>query len=191
MAKSVYAQHALHQSFLDMQCMKGGNIRAFLENLELRRNELTAAGVTVTDAEFECTVLRGIPDWLAAYTSQLLGTTILNGKSHAMPDIIHILSGEADHVKTRNASKEQPQTKGKKVAQTLDEALAATGTSEGNNARHRKGKCHRLWQGRPLGARMSHQEEGGSHSCSSSKLEWAVSTGKLRHQVREQACRLC
>src|SRR5712691_2736080 len=101
-----------------------------------------SGGVTITDAEFEHMVLRGIPDWLAAYASQLLGNAILNGKSPALPDIIHILSGEADHVKTRNASKEQPQTKGKKVAQTPDEALAATGTSEGDNARHRKGKCH-------------------------------------------------
>src|SRR5712691_4846745 len=102
-----------------------------------------SGGVTITDAEFEHMVLRGIPDWLAAYASQLLGNAILNGKSPALPDIIHILSGEADHVKTRNASREQPQTKGKKVAETPDEALAATGTSEGDNARHRKGKCHR------------------------------------------------
>src|SRR5712691_779099 len=139
MAKSVYAQYALRQSFLDMQCMKGGDVRAFLENLELRRNELTAAGVTVTDAEFECTVLRGIPDWLAAYASQLLGTTILNDKPYEMSDIIHILSEEADRVKTRSASKEQPQAKGKNAAQTPesrpDEALAVTGTYKGGNTR--------------------------------------------------------
>jgi len=62
MAKSVYMWHALHQLFLDMQCMKGGDVRAFLTDLEMWRNELTAAGVTITHAEFERTVLRGIPD---------------------------------------------------------------------------------------------------------------------------------
>jgi len=45
-------------------------------------------------------------------------------------------------MKTRNVSKEQPQAKGKKVAQMPDEALAATDTSEGGNTRHHKGKCH-------------------------------------------------
>ena len=63
-----------------------------------------------------------------------------------MSDIIQILSEEADHVTTRNASKEQPQAKGKKAAQTPesqpDEALAATNTLEGNNTRRCKGKCH-------------------------------------------------
>ena len=112
----------------------------------MRHDKLTAAGVTVTDAEFERTVLRGIPDWLAAYASQLLGNAVLNGKSYEMSDIIQILSEEADRMMTRNASKEQPQAKGKKAAQTPesrpDEALAATNTLEGDSTRHRKGKCH-------------------------------------------------
>jgi len=54
--------------------LKGGDVRAFLTGLKTWHNELTAAGVTITDAEFERTVLGGIPDWLAAYASQLLGT---------------------------------------------------------------------------------------------------------------------
>jgi len=32
-AKSAYAQADLHQSFLDMHCTKGGDIREFLGNL--------------------------------------------------------------------------------------------------------------------------------------------------------------
>src|SRR5260221_2631606 len=167
MAKTVYAQHALHQSFLDMQCMKGGNIRAFLENLELKPNELTAAGVTITDMEFEFTVLWGIPNWLATYTSQLLGTTILNDKPYEMSDVIHILSEEADHVKTRNASKEQPQAKGRNAAQTPesrpDEALAVTSTSEGVFTRRRPGKCHHCGK-----------EGHWAHKCCTKKREEAA-----------------
>ena len=142
MAKSVYARHALHQSFLDMQCPKGGDVRAFLESLKMRRNELEAAGVTITEAEFEHTVLRAIPDWLASYTSQLLGNAILNGKSHSMSVIIQLLSDEADRVKTRNVDKEQPPVKGKRAAQMGDEALIVTNSHEGGNPRRRKGKCN-------------------------------------------------
>ena len=140
--KSVYTRHALHQSFLDMQCPKGGNIRAFLESLKMRRNELEVARVTITEAEFEHTVLQAIPYWLASYTSQLLGNAILNGKSHSMSVIIQLLSDEADCVKIRNMDKEQPPVKGKRVAQMGDEALIVTNSHEGSNPRCRKGKCN-------------------------------------------------
>ena len=47
---------------------------------------------------------------------------------------------------TCDTSKEQPQAKGKKAAQTPesrpDEALATTNTLESDNTRRRKGKCH-------------------------------------------------
>ena len=101
------------------------------------------AGVHITDAEFERTVLRGISDWLAAYASQLLGNAALNGKFHVMSDIIKILSEEVDHVKARNTM-EQPPAKSRKVAQTdhVDEALTVTNNSSDSSSRHRNGKCH-------------------------------------------------
>ena len=48
MAKSEYAKANLYQSFLDMKCLKGGDICEFLNDLSTKRHELKAIGITVT-----------------------------------------------------------------------------------------------------------------------------------------------
>ena len=146
-AKSEYAKADMHQSFLDMRCPKGGDVREFLTGLKSKRRELRAAGVNVTEAEYERTILRGIPDGLANYASQMLNSTHIStkytGKAVDMSDIIDSICEEADRMKIRRALKDQAQgqAKSKKGGQT-DEALAATSTSEGGNRKHRKGKCN-------------------------------------------------
>jgi len=145
MAKSAYARNALHRSFVDMRCPKGGDIRTFLTNLKMRRNELLAAGITISCEDFKRTVLDGIPDALSTYASQMLMSACLNGNILEMKDIIHVISEEADHTRNRHAPKDQSQGQsrgnGNKEGQP-DEALAATSPPEGGNSRHRKGKCH-------------------------------------------------
>ena len=138
-AKSAYARKALHQSFVNMQCPKGGDVRAFLSSLTLRRNEPLAAGVTISDEDFEQTVLDGIPEALATYASLMLSQSQLDGKQREMKDIMHILLEEADHMKIRCTPKDHSQGKGKNQSQ-LNEALAVT-TSDSSKKR-RKGKCH-------------------------------------------------
>ena len=56
-AKSAYAKANLHQSFLEMHCAKGGDVREFLANLCYKKEELAAAGVHITDKEYERTIL--------------------------------------------------------------------------------------------------------------------------------------
>jgi len=111
--KSAYAQNALYQSFIDMQCLKGGDVHAFLSSLTKQRNELLAAGITISNEDFEHTVLNGIPDPLAAYASQFLGQACLNGKPLEMRDIIYLLSKEVDHIKTCCVLKDQAHAQGK------------------------------------------------------------------------------
>lgn len=48
LARSAYAQADLHQSFLEMCCTKGEDVREFLARLCCKREELAAAGVQVT-----------------------------------------------------------------------------------------------------------------------------------------------
>src|SRR6266581_3949619 len=69
--KSEYAKTDLHQSFLDMKCPKGGDVREFLDGLRSRRHHLCAIGVNVTDTQYQRTILRCIPDSLAAFASQM------------------------------------------------------------------------------------------------------------------------
>ena len=108
----------------------------------MRPRIVTAAGVTVNDEDFECTVLNGIPDALGTYALQLLTSTRLNGNTLVMKDIIHALSEEAHCTRNRCVPKDQSQGQRSNKKGQPDEALATTNTSEGGNLRCRKGKCH-------------------------------------------------
>ncbi len=52
-AKSVYAQNDLEAAFFEIMCPKGGNVRAFLTDLHYKREALAAAGVCITDKEYQ------------------------------------------------------------------------------------------------------------------------------------------
>ena len=137
-AKSAYAQADLHQAFLEMRCAKGGDVRDFLASLCCKREELAAAGVSVTEKEYERTILRGIPSELATFASHLLSSALII-KSTApinLDALINQICEEADRLKSRR-SKGQ----GGKKDTTTDEALAATASEDGKR-RRRKGKCH-------------------------------------------------
>jgi hypothetical protein len=77
MAKSMYAQNNLKSEFFEMHCPKAGDICMFLTSLRYKHEELVAAGVHVTNKEYQCTVLCGIPKELTKFTSQLLSSTKL------------------------------------------------------------------------------------------------------------------
>src|SRR5258708_29647210 len=57
-AKSAYMQADLHQSFLEMCCAKGGDVREFLGTLSYKREELAASRGDSTDKEYKHTILR-------------------------------------------------------------------------------------------------------------------------------------
>ena len=115
-----------------------------------KRYELKAAEVSVTDTEYQHTILKGVPDALADYTAQTLLTLRLAVKYTGMPvdmsDVIDLVCEEADRKKTRHMLNDpaQGQSKGKSwsVPQAPDEALATVGTNEGSNGRRCKGNCH-------------------------------------------------
>ena len=142
-AKSEYARNDLEQQFLEMRCPKGGDVRAFLANLKTKRNELTAVGVTIADKDYQRTVLRGIPDELARFASQLLTSARLAHNSSAVNvnELTQAICEEADRLKIRRAHHQNPGKDGKKGQP--DEALAATNSSDNAGGRRRRsGKCH-------------------------------------------------
>jgi hypothetical protein len=144
-AKSSYAQNDLEQSFLDMRCAKGEDVRTFLKGLQYKRDELAAAGVTVSDRDYRRTVLRGIPGRLAEFASWLLTS---RGSSNPIDTdtLIGDICEEADRTKNRRGKDrdQQGKTETKQQNQT-DEALAASDTNaSGSNGRRkrRQGDCH-------------------------------------------------
>jgi len=137
-AKSAFAQADLHQAFLDMRCTKGVDVREFLSNLCYKKEELAAAGITITDKEYERTILKGIPNELATFASQLLSSALILNQSASinMDALTNQICEEADRLKSRRGKAQG----GKKDSPT-DEALAATASDDGRQ-RRRKGKCH-------------------------------------------------
>jgi len=145
--KTAHAQANMHQLFLDMQCLKGGDIREFLSSLKKRHHKLTAAGVTVTEPEYKRTIIHRVLDPLSAYVSQMMGSLHLTCKlTHSpfdMTDVIDTLCKEADHIKTvKDLAQGQGKGKNQSVPQAPYEALTATSTFKGSDGRHRKDKCH-------------------------------------------------
>jgi hypothetical protein len=100
-AKSAYTQNDLEATFFEMTCPKGGNVRAFLMDLCYKCEELVAAGMRITDKEFQRTLLQGIPDELARFALQLLAN--MRVVHHSLTVDIDVLIGdiceEADHLK--------------------------------------------------------------------------------------------
>jgi len=145
--KTVHAQANMHQSFLNMQCPKGGDIQEFLSSLKKRRHELTVAGVTITEPEYKRTIIHRVPDPLSAYASQTMGSLRLTCKLTCSPfdmmNVIDTLCKEADCIKTvKDLAQGQGKGKNQSVPQAPYKALAATGTFEGSDGRCCKGKCH-------------------------------------------------
>jgi hypothetical protein len=130
-AKSQYAQADLHQTFLEMRCAKGGDVREFLTNLCCKREELAAAGVTVTKKEYERTILRGILGDLVTFASHLLSSAlIVHGATSINIDaLINQICEEAERLKSRNMHGNSG--KGGKKDGTTDEALVATTSEDG------------------------------------------------------------
>ena len=73
-AKSIYAKNDLETTFYDMCCEKGGDVRAFLTSLQYKREELAAAGVSITDRDYQRMVLKGITEDLARFASTIVLT---------------------------------------------------------------------------------------------------------------------
>ena len=145
-----------------MCCTKGANIWAFLTNLTYKCKELVAAGVTVTNKDYECIVLHSIPEELAKFAAQLLSAAHLNRATTTDTDtLISHICEKAEHLRNR-CTWDQLNKGGKKEGQT-DEALAATGSEAGRKKCH-KGKCHNC--GKPghwaCKCRSQKKEEGAS-----------------------------
>ena len=103
--KSVYTKNDLEHAFLLMRCPKGGDVRTFLTSLTYKREELAAAGVTISDKDYERTVLGGFPEELAKYAAHLLGSARLNDPHRdAVVDantLIGHMCEEAERMKNR------------------------------------------------------------------------------------------
>jgi hypothetical protein len=155
-AKSEYAKADLYQSFLDMKCPKGGDICKFLNDLSTKHHELKAISITVTDIDYQRTILRSMPAYISAYASNMLTTlTIMSEVTRKPVDMEKLLSNISDEADRMKANQPPAHPRGKKEDNT-DEALAITssgGNSGCSKRKHCKGTCnhcgiegHWIWE---------------------------------------------
>ena len=98
-AKSVYAQNDLQTAFFDMRCTKGGDVCTFLRDLHMKREDLVAMGVEVTEREYQHMVLWGIPEDLACFTASLLSAyCITNPTSTSTMDMEMLINHISEEV---------------------------------------------------------------------------------------------
>jgi hypothetical protein len=136
-AKRTYAQNDLEDACFKMTCPKGGNVR---------REVLAAAGVHITDKEYQRTLLRGIPDELARFASQLLSATRLvhHASTVDTDTLIDYICEEAERLKNRRAQGQKWQEWDKKGEGLAGEVSADTRSHSGRR-KHRKGKYYQYW----------------------------------------------
>jgi hypothetical protein len=102
-AQSVYAQNDLEEAFFNMACTKGEDIRVFLTALHCKRKELAATGVWITHKEYQCTILRSLPDELAKFAVQLLSSACYSGLILDTDTLINNVIEESECLKNQRA----------------------------------------------------------------------------------------
>jgi len=67
--KSVFLQARLCCEFTSNCCPEKGNIQAFLNNLHMKKAELSAVGVNINNNNYWNSIIQSLPHWLATFTS--------------------------------------------------------------------------------------------------------------------------
>jgi len=99
--QSVYAQNNLEKAFFNMACTKGENIQVFLTALRCKHKELAAAGVRITQKEYQRTVLKSLLDELAKFAAQLLSSARVTSHVLDSDTLINSVIEESECLKNR------------------------------------------------------------------------------------------
>ncbi len=81
--KSQYAEADLLTAFSEMRCPRGGDIRTFLGQMRVKREELAAVGVTVTEKDYRSAIIKSLPEEMSKFASGLIALPAIGSISHA------------------------------------------------------------------------------------------------------------
>jgi len=130
-----YAQTDLRVKFLASQCLEKGNVREFLEELQMKREELVQVGVDIDKKDYLSTIISSLPFSLLNFASaQLAATRMFSTTKLIEPDILmSLLMEEADRKKAQYAHR-APRKGKEEGEEPRDEALSSV------SLKPRKGK---------------------------------------------------
>ncbi len=162
--KSQYAEADLLTMFLEMCCLRSGDVCTFLGQMQVKHEELAAVSVTMTEKEYQSAIIKSLLEEMSKFASGLLtAACILMLTTSINPDtLIDHISEEANWLAVRH-KRDGGGTSGKgKHSQSQDEAMVAM---QGDGwKKHQKGKCHNC-------GKLGHW----AHECRSPKKEQSQS----------------
>ena len=137
--KGAYTQTDLCGRFLESKCPDKGNVREFLDNLRVKREELASVGVDIDEKDYRSTIISSLPYSLANFaSSQLAAARMFTSTKTIAPDsLISLISEEYEHQKMQKSHRSG------KTKDDGDEAMAASSSSgkEKGKTRSPRGVC--------------------------------------------------
>ena len=134
--KGAYAQTELRTKFLESRCPDKGNIREFLEELRVKKEELAQVGVTIDEKDYLSTIISSLPYHLSNFASAQLSAAKMFAPTKSIePDVLmSLLMEEAERQKAQLARRAF-----RKGKEEHDEAL---GVTDGSRPRKGKGRAN-------------------------------------------------
>ena len=120
--KGAYAQTDLRGRFLESKCPDKGNVREFLDNLRVKREELASVGVDIDEKDYRSVIISSLPYALTNFASSQLAAARMFATSKTIaPDaLISLISEEYERQKTQKACQSD------KSKDNTDEAMTVT-----------------------------------------------------------------
>ena len=124
--KGAYAQTDLRARFLESKCPDKGNVRDFLDNLRVKREELASVGVDIDEKDYRSTIISSLPYSLANFASSQLAAARMfaTSKTIAPDSLISLISEEYERQKTQKSRRSG------KTKDDGDEAMVASSSSK-------------------------------------------------------------
>jgi len=106
--KGAYAQTELQAKFLASWCSEKGNVRAFLNELQVRKEELVQVGVVIDNKDYLSTIISSLPIALSNFASaQLVAARMFASTKSIEPEVLlSLLVEETDRQKAQQVRRQ-------------------------------------------------------------------------------------
>ena len=138
--KDTFAQTDLRTRFLESKCPEKGNVRQFLDELRIKREELATVGVDIDKKDYRSTIISSLPIPLANFASNQLAFAKIHATSKTItPDsLISLISEEYER---QRAQRTRRSGSGKSKDEDKDEALSVVPGKAKGKERKPQGVC--------------------------------------------------
>ena len=102
-SKGAYAQTELRQKSMEMRCADKDDVREFLDDLRVKREELASVGVDIDEKDYGSTILASLPFSLSNFASTQLAAARMWSPTKTIPpdDLISLINEEFDRQKAQ------------------------------------------------------------------------------------------